>query len=139
MSRQSSSATAPLPPAVVCCALQHDGSWTSRVNYITLVENALSGAKDVKDTCTCTGLYVATVRAKKPIKHVEEEEEEQEEEGDETEYAKLMGGKVGLCVPAVAVSCSGKGPGIRDQSARSHQGLIVRVCLNHLNNLNHQP
>jgi hypothetical protein len=76
------------------CSPQHDGSWTSRVNYISLVENALSGAKDVKDTCTCTGLYAATVRAKKPAaKHVEEEDEEEEEEGEE--YAKIMGGKVG--------------------------------------------
>jgi len=40
-----------------------DASIFTRANYITLVENALSGPKDKdKDTCTCTGLYVATIR-----------------------------------------------------------------------------
>lgn len=78
---------------------QQDGSWIGRVNYITLVENALSGpqGKDIKDTCTCTGLYVATVRAKR-AKRVERDEEDDndESEHEDEEYAKAQT-QVGVC------------------------------------------
>jgi hypothetical protein len=41
--------------------------------------------KDIKTTCTCTGLYVATVKAKKSFynEHDAEEEEEEQESGEE--------------------------------------------------------
>jgi hypothetical protein len=84
-----------IPPKATDYA-QQDGSWIGRLNYITLVENALSGPqdKDFKDTCTCTGLYVATVRARanraRRIDRDEDddnEEHEHEDEDEDEEYA----------------------------------------------------
>jgi hypothetical protein len=78
-----------IPPKATDYA-QQDGSWIGRLNYITLVENALSGPqdKDFKDTCTCTGLYVATVRAKRARRIDEDDDnEEHEHEDEDEEYA----------------------------------------------------
>jgi hypothetical protein len=79
---------------------QQDGSWIGRVNYITLVENALSGpkGKDLKDFCTCTALYVATVRAKRARRVERDDEDDNEEpeheddghEHEAEEYAKAQ-------------------------------------------------
>jgi hypothetical protein len=59
---------------------QDGGAFLGRANYITLVENALSGPanKAYKDSCTCTGLYVATVRGKASYQYKEAPEEEDE-------------------------------------------------------------
>lgn len=58
---------------------QDGGAFLGRANYITLVENALSGPanKAYKDACTCTGLYVATVRGKSSYQYKEVAEEEE--------------------------------------------------------------